>query len=165
MPRFTPNLTNVIVGIPVLPKGSYTFSLGELKVAEQTKTVDGAQVTSAVVRLAIKVEASDDEAGESMIGQYIPVTLDPFNEYGAQNAKALVIAAHGYPENRQAEFNAEHTDDEEWALDPETNEIGSIWSYCSGRKVQANVTQRNDKNDPTVIRNNFKWFPFTIIGE
>jgi hypothetical protein len=155
MPRFTPNLTGVAAGVPVLAKGSYEFAIGEMKPAVNNRQIDGVSVQQQVVRTSIKVIS-----GESNLDKTLPHTLDMNNDFGAQFAKQFLMAALGYARNEEGRFNADFADDEKWAIDAETGELGEIYKEAQGKNIRAEVTTYIDKKDVSIERNNFKWLPF-----
>lgn len=155
MPKFTPNLSEIAAGIPILDKGEYEFSIGEVKGTIQNVMTDGVPVATEVVRTSLKIES-----GESFVGKNIPHSFMPSNEYGAQFTKQFIMAANGFDLKQEAEFNEQFADGDLWSLDSENGVLGDAWKSIQGKKIRANVTQYADKKDPSVIRNNFKWLPF-----
>ena len=157
MGRFTPNLSAVTAGIPLLDKGQYAFSIGEMKPFSRVSNRDGIDVTVWGVRTSIKVTE-----GDSNIGDTIPVSLYLHTEESEKMSKQFLLAAYGKnASNRsdEADFNSQFTNEDDWVVDDETGELGDVWKGCQGKLIRANVTQTINKRDQSQ-QNQFRWLPF-----
>ncbi len=155
MPIFTPNLTAVAAGIPLLEKGGYEFTVGEVKLGSRDVMVNEITVKEPVIQLILKIDS-----GESFVGKTIPFTLNPNGEFGPQFAKQFLIAAYGFTSQREQEFNQKFSTDTDWTIDTDNNVLGEVWIGLQGKKINAEVSQVVNKKDPNIMNNRFNWRPF-----
>jgi hypothetical protein len=158
MGRFSPNLSEVTAGIPLLDKGEYEFSIGEMKPFTRTKDKEGIDVEIYGVRTSIKVL----EGSASNIGATIPMSFYLHSDESARIAKQFPAAANGFNVNvagQEAQFNEMFPDEDDWSGDPETGELGDAWKSCQGKRIRANVTQTLNKLTQD-LQNQYRWLPF-----
>ena len=164
MPRFTPAVANEVAGIPLLPRGEYAFSIGELKPFTRPKqNPDGTSTNMWGLQTSIKITDADSDEGKVFVGKTLPFSLYMHGKSGSMN-KQFAMAAVGYTLKQEAEFNEAFPDDEDgenWHVDTDENSIGTAWKELIGKSVRANVTQRPNKQDPNgALQNQFGWMPF-----
>lgn len=153
--RFTPNLSGVDAGIPLLEHGDFEFVIGEPKAFIRQSERNGIMVDVYGVSTSLKVVE-----GPSHIGKTIPWQMYLHTEGSQPMVKQFLMASYGYGRNGESEFNEQFDGDEEnWFIDTETGEVGEAYKGIAGKRIMASVTQRPSKRDPNVMQNSFTWLP------
>lgn len=166
--NFDPN--KVSSGIPLLDAGEYTFLITDaqlfFRVSEQTDDA-GNKVSKEVYGTRYPVKVLEAPAGsEHFIGKSIPISLYMHTEGGESMNKAFVMAAYGFTQKNEMEFNEQYPAGDGWINswtspdEPDSTDLlADVWKGVTARKVKAIVTigKRKGTNDS---QNNFRWMPF-----
>ena len=153
--RFTPNLSAVSAGIPLLDDGSYEFSIGEPKAFARTTQKNGIDVELSGITVSFKVVE-----GPSHINKNIPQSFYLSNEDAQPMIKQFLMAAYGFGKASEAGFNEQFSNGEDYAYDAETQEMGEVWRGLAGKRILAEVVSKPSKQDPNQMQNRFTWAPF-----
>lgn len=154
--RFSPNLSGVDAGIPLLDHGDFEFIIGEVKPFIRQSERDGVTVDIYGVSTSLKIA----EGSPSHEGKAIPWQMYLHSEASQPMVKQFLMAAYGFGRNDEAAFNEQFPDGEDnWLVDPEEGGLGEAYKGIVGKRILASVTQRASKRDATVMQNNFSWTP------
>lgn len=171
MPRMNFDPNKVSSGIPLLDAGDYQFLITDaqlfFRLSEQTDE-QGNKVTKEVygTRYPVKI-LSAPPGSEHFIGKSIPISLYMHTEGGDSMNKAFVMAAYGFTQKDEMEFNEQYPAGDGWINswaspnEPDSADLlADVWKGVAQRKVNAVVTvgQRKGTNDK---QNNFRWSPYT----
>jgi len=154
MPRFTPNLSNVSAGIPLLDRGEYEFLVGESKPFIRVTEKDGVAKTLWGVVTSLKVTSEG-----AFKDKTIPWQMFMHTDASQPMIKQFLMAVYGFNKNNEADFNVKFNEDD-YIVDTEDNILGDVWTGIAGKYVRANVVQKANKLDATQMQNQFSWFPF-----
>jgi hypothetical protein len=130
--RYEPDLTKVQSSIPIFPKGTYEYSVGEPKAFGGTNRKGDPKLG---VRYSVRCEEVHD-GDQKFKGKRTIVSLYVHTEDAQGMAKRFILAALGYAVNEQGEkeFDAEYKG-RDWSIDPETGAVGDVWREPTGKRV------------------------------
>lgn len=158
MPRYTPDLTKVQAGIPLLPKGDFEFAVKEAKTFSRQSTDQTTQETKDVYGLQYNLQVMSG-SDDSFVGKIIPLQIYAHAGDAALSiGKRFVMAALGFALNDETNFNAKYADGD-WGFDTEEQTLGDMWASVVGTRVAASTDQKPDKRDTSRMNQVFNWRP------
>lgn len=156
MSRFNFPIADVAAGQEVFPADTYSFEIGEPKGfvgKEPDSDAKAAGKTQAYgVRMRVKIVSEGPHKNKGFLN-----SLYMHNDASQQMTKRFVMAALGYKQNDEKDFNEKYGA-KDWSFE-EDGTVGEVWRELTGKMISANVTVGINKmrNEP---QNNFAWIPY-----
>lgn len=147
-PRFNPNPTEAQGGISNLPKGSYTFEIGETKAfdaSKDTKESHGVQIQMTVI-------SEGPHKGKKIYPRFW------MSSVGGRNAtKGFQLAALGFTGKQEEDWNNQFGG-KDWGYDTDDKSVGSGWSELKGQLVCADldITMQGEAEFQS-----YRWRPYS----
>lgn len=153
--RYNPNLTTASAGILMLQKGDYELKISQPKTFKRQKVENGETKDIYGVQYSLTVENGDDQ---NVIGKNIPLSLYMHSEAAFGINKRFVMAALGFALDDEESFNEKYAD-ADWGIDPDSGELGDIWTQVAGNRVACTADIVPDKRDRSRQQQQFSWRP------
>lgn len=155
MPRHNPNLATATAAFENLPKGDYTFVIGDAKTFHNKGTnQDGSEKENYGVQYNLRVKGGEKDGKTVVIRHYMHVDTT------MGMVKQFMMAALGYALNEvdEAQFNRDYPN-ADYSFDTDTTELGEMWKKVVGSLVEAAVDIQPQKNNPDRQNQTFRWRP------
>lgn len=158
MTRFNPNMQDVTAGNLVLDAGEYVFLVGEPKGFHNKKEDQntGADTSNYGVGFNLIVKTPGKYEGQSVHTRFYL-----HSPGSVKMTKQFLLAVQGFNVNSQtaeAEFNNKYSG-QDW-IDFDDLSVGEIYKLCAGRRVNANVSVKDNPMRDGELQNNYRWLPF-----
>jgi hypothetical protein len=150
MPRYSVSSDKVNAGELILPKGEYSFSLGEPTLFHRTRD-DGSEVYG--VRYPFTIVSEGPHHGQRIRNQDMYLHTPG----AARMTKRFLMAALDFDANSQvaeAEFNSQFPD---LGIDPDANYMDEVFSRVTGKIVRAAVDVQENRIREGEMQNTFRW--------
>jgi hypothetical protein len=161
MPPFTPKPGAGQAAFVILPKGEYTFRVGEPKAFFKAGDDSKNKAANHGVRFPLEVVASPDNP--SQVGKKISYAGYMHTDGSIGVTKRFVMAARGYNPN-SADDEERFNDDvveENASYDADANMVGDYWLRTKGTLVNGILDTQPGQQDPTKQQQQFKAWKVT----